>query len=230
MNQFDLNLWLLVLTDAQVTLPQDIGLLQTLYAFPNYEATVPELAAIMRGKHFVTINGQPHRWAKRIAKKYAVELPKIGYWNLFFDGYSSVDGFIWQLTPDLITALERTGLSGDVRLSEAFLRAEIDVFSEGARQVVQVNRYERNPDARRACLAHYGFACVVCGIDFEQKYGELGRGFIHVHHLVPLSTIGEEYVVDPIADLRPVCPNCHAMLHRQHPPLSIGELQSRLQV
>jgi 5-methylcytosine-specific restriction protein A len=65
----------------------------------------------------------------------------------------------------------------------------------------------------------------ICGFDFEARYGEFGKGFIQVHHIVPVSEIGERYVVDPKSDLVPVCPNCHAMIHRRHPPLSIGELR-----
>jgi 5-methylcytosine-specific restriction protein A len=56
----------------------------------------------------------------------------------------------------------------------------------------------------------------------------LGAGFIQVHHTVPLSSIGTEYVIDPIRDLIPVCPNCHAMLHRKTPPFSIAELRGLL--
>jgi predicted HNH restriction endonuclease len=88
-----------------------------------------------------------------------------------------------------------------------------------------VNSYERNPAARRACIAHYGTGCSVCGFNFGQVYGDLGEGYIHVHHLRDLATIGTEYEVDPIADLRPVCPNCHAMLHRETPAMSIEELK-----
>jgi 5-methylcytosine-specific restriction protein A len=54
----------------------------------------------------------------------------------------------------------------------------------------------------------------------------LGEGFIHVHHLKPLAQIGEQYELDPINDLRPVCPNCHAMLHRASPALSIDALRA----
>lgn len=82
----------------------------------------------------------------------------------------------------------------------------------GPRQVIETS-YERNPEARRRCIAHYGTACSVCGMDFEEVYGPLAKGLIHVHHLNPLSEIGEEYEVDPIADMRPVCPNCHAVIH-----------------
>jgi predicted HNH restriction endonuclease len=67
---------------------------------------------------------------------------------------------------------------------------------------------------------------IVCGFDFVAAYGELGDGFIHVHHVRPLSDIGEEYEVDPIKDLRPVCPNCHAMIHRVLRAMSIERLKS----
>jgi hypothetical protein len=84
---------------------------------------------------------------------------------------------------------------------------------EGAKKQVTVNAYERNPRAREACIAHHGNSCTVCGFDFGRQYGAIGAGYIHVHHLKPLSEIGAKYEVDPEKDLRPVCPNCHAMLH-----------------
>ena len=87
-------------------------------------------------------------------------------------------------------------------------------ITEGALTRTLVNRYERSPQGRRACIDHYGCTCYVCDLDFESVYGEIGRDFIHVHHLVPLAQIKANYVLDPVADLRPVCPNCHAMLHR----------------
>lgn len=77
-----------------------------------------------------------------------------------------------------------------------------------------VNSYERDHKARLQCIKIHGTACSVCGIDFEKMYGELGKGFIHVHHIVPIHSIGQGYKVNPATDLVPVCPNCHAMLHR----------------
>ena len=102
------------------------------------------------------------------------------------------------------------------------------VYFEGSLQRVTTNVYERNPEARKKCLEHFGFSCNVCGFDFAKRYGEIGEGFIHVHHLTPVSEIGEEYRIDPISDLRPVCPNCHSMLHQTSPPFSIDELKRRL--
>lgn len=97
---------------------------------------------------------------------------------------------------------------------------------EGACKTVTVNAYERNVGARHACIAHYGPDCMVCGINFEKVYGEIGRDFIHVHHLAPIHEATGEYTVDPIRDLRPVCPNCHAMIHKKNPPYSLEEISA----
>lgn len=96
---------------------------------------------------------------------------------------------------------------------------------EGALRSVTVNQFERNDEARRRAIAHYGCRCHVCAFDFELRYGAIGRGFIHVHHIIDIATIGAEYQVDPIRDLRPVCPNCHAMLHTTRPAMSVDELR-----
>lgn len=102
-------------------------------------------------------------------------------------------------------------------------------FEEGRAFEVIQTAYERNPNARKKCLEHYGAACVVCKFDFDQIYGDISNGFIHVHHLVEVSSRKSSYQVDPIADLRPVCPNCHAMLHKKRPPIAIDELKDRMQ-
>lgn len=101
----------------------------------------------------------------------------------------------------------------------------LDNLREGAAKQITINAFERNQEARRKCLMHHGYHCAVCQFLFEQQFGEIGRNYIHVHHLVPISDIQVEYKIDPQKDLRPVCPNCHAMLHRKTPPYSIEELQ-----
>lgn len=125
---------------------------------------------------------------------------------------------IWHVTDDGVAFLrseqeaqaEAAGVAADTTFPDEVASAA--VFPEGALRRVYVNAYERNPGARAACIAHYGATCVVCGFDFA-VYGRLAEGFIHVHHLVPLSQTGGEYEVDPVADMRPVCPNCHAVIH-----------------
>jgi hypothetical protein len=114
---------------------------------------------------------------------------------------------------------------GEVTLAEEL---PARTYPEGAASHIIVNAYERNPAALEVCKAHYGTRCQVCGLDMSERYGDIGKGFIHVHHLKQLSKVGAKYEVDPIADLRPVCPNCHAMLHRKTPPLTINELKLRM--
>lgn len=102
-------------------------------------------------------------------------------------------------------------------------------FPEGALSRVEVNRYERDPRARKACLDHHGYRCAVCRFSFEDRYGPLGRSYIHVHHTLELSKVPPGYRVNPITDLVPVCPNCHAMIHRgTGPTLSVEELKQQL--
>ena len=88
-------------------------------------------------------------------------------------------------------------------------------YREGHATQVFVNRYERDRKARRKCIDMHGSVCCVpgCGFDFGEVYGAEAKGYIHVHHRRSLAKIGREYKVDPIKDLLPVCPNCHAMLH-----------------
>jgi 5-methylcytosine-specific restriction enzyme A len=101
---------------------------------------------------------------------------------------------------------------------------------EGGSVRVLVNRYERNYSNRMACLEIHGTSCLACGFNFEQSYGSIGEGFIHVHHVTPVSRIGAGYIVDPATDLVPLCPNCHAMAHRSDPPFTVDELKKLLLV
>jgi 5-methylcytosine-specific restriction protein A len=102
-----------------------------------------------------------------------------------------------------------------------------EYFAGAVRQVL-VDQYERDPTARSACLKRHGFRCAVCNMGFEERYGEIGKDFIHVHHKKPLATCRESYRVNPERDLVPVCPNCHAMLHTMDPPWTVEERRSRL--
>ena len=118
--------------------------------------------------------------------------------------------------------------SDDLKPSAIF-PDEVDedlAYLEGAIHRVSVNAYERNPAARAACLAHYGTACFICAFEFATTYDGVGQGMIHVHHLQRLSEIGREHEVDPIADMRPVCPNCHAVIHLYRQPFTIEEVKA----
>ncbi|WP_346914273.1 HNH endonuclease [Clostridium sp.] len=115
--------------------------------------------------------------------------------------------------------------------SEGFFNdVEDETIFEGHMKSVKVNRYERSSIARNKCIEKHGCICAICNMNFEEVYGEVGKGFIHIHHIVPLNTICKEYKVDYEKDLIPVCPNCHSMLHRKINGryLSIKELKELL--
>jgi 5-methylcytosine-specific restriction protein A len=96
---------------------------------------------------------------------------------------------------------------------------------EGSRSVVLVNRFERDPSLREACIDYFGTTCQICGFSFEVVYGDLGKDFCHVHHITPLFSLREAKKIDPVRDLIPVCANCHAMLHRPSQVLTPSELR-----
>lgn len=112
-----------------------------------------------------------------------------------------------------------------IDIAEALITKE---YIEGASYYVQVTASERNPAARKKCIEHYGLSCAVCNFNFLKAYGEAAGTYIQVHHLTPLASKKEEYIVNPIKDLRPVCANCHAVIHLHQPPYTIEEVKTML--
>lgn len=132
------------------------------------------------------------------------------------------------MRPEVAQALEWLGwVEGDNWLLPEEI-ADTTSLVEGVINQRSVNDYERNPEARRRCIEPYGTNCCICGFSFGKVYGEVAEGIIHVHHLRSLSEIGGEHVVDPVEDLRPICPNCHAVLHRRIPAYGIEEVRAFL--
>ena len=198
-----------------------------------------ELADYLNYKDYNAANLLIGNIGKKIADYYSVDLSRKsnspGWWRVFCDG-GYIDGddeFHWQIKNEFLQALIKTDWIEDF---ETFISADETEeennellqteFVEGSKKATLTNRYERNKDARQACIKYYGAVCYVCGFDFEKSYGEIGKGFIHVHHEVDISLIGNEYKVDPIKDLKPVCPNCHAMLHQKRPAYTVEELKN----
>lgn len=96
---------------------------------------------------------------------------------------------------------------------------------EGDAKEIKSKRYERSRVNREICLAHKGYSCYACGFNFLERYGQLGKDYIEVHHTTPVSEMGDNYEIDIDRDLVPVCSNCHSMLHRKKPPYTIDELK-----
>lgn len=98
---------------------------------------------------------------------------------------------------------------------------------EGLMRRTTLSEPERSAALRRMALQLHGHRCQVCGFDFAETYGESYARLMHVHHLQPLSK--GQRLTDLKRDLVPVCPNCHAVLHSQDPPLSIEACRALLQ-
>lgn len=112
------------------------------------------------------------------------------------------------------------------RTNDDFGIEEKIVRKEGARKTIIVNSYERDRSLRDKKIeaSNGDCSCSICGFIFEKKYGNRGKGFIHVHHLQALSEVGKTHDVK-LESLILVCPNCHAMLHRFSPMLKPDKLK-----
>lgn len=146
-------------------------------------------------------------------------------------GPAKIEGFIPELTAKVLKKIGGNWYASDDAIGN-ILPEEIESpekYVEGASKTVSVNTYERNSEARKKCIEHHGYVCAVCSFDFEKVYGAIGKKYIHVHHVIPLSEIRKEYALDPVKDLVPVCPNCHAIIHRTQPPLTVKQLKEHLE-
>ena len=153
---------------------------------------------VLRKWAFPGIAGQADKITEAVLDFLQVELP---YFERELRAWQKDHGHIIAPFPDVEKAeVPREALP-------------VILLLEGAEQEIISNRYERSRAARRRCIAAWGTACQVCGFDFGAVYGPEFAGKIEVHHIVPVSEIGDTYVVDPVRDLRPVCPNCHTALH-----------------
>ncbi|MCT7581447.1 HNH endonuclease [Aliarcobacter butzleri] len=157
-------------------------------------------------------------YLENILKDFGIEKfeKAISSVKLHIKYYENLQNITMKKQRKLLEKLTNSESSNIVYPDEISKKEETKIL-EGAKKQVLVNVYERDTKARQACLEEFGYICKICGFDFEKKYGLIGKEFIHVHHLIPLSEIKEEYEVNPIEDLIPVCPNCHAMLHRKIP-------------
>jgi len=131
--------------------------------------------------------------------------PSTGYWILTPEGEYQANMLISR--------------SGDGELEEQIKKdlnsQELENRTEGEKSVRLISYFERNPVLRQKAIIFHGTKCKVCNFDFEEKYGEHGKNYIEVHHIVPLSTIPEPSTIDPEKDLTVLCSNCHRMIHRK---------------
>lgn len=145
-------------------------------------------------------------------------------------GPAKIEGFVEELKTKYLKRVGDNWYASDNSLGNS-IPEEIEdpeEYTEGTSKTVSVNVYERDSRARKKCIEHHGYKCAVCTFSFEDTYGSIGENFIHVHHIIPLSEVKKEYKPDPIKDLIPVCANCHAIIHKTRPALTIEQLKEHL--
>lgn len=214
--------------------------LRVLYSFPNSSATAKNLALALNYNGFQAANRQIGQIGKSISE-YINKLPrdyegKKGSQPAFFEivgkYYENIGWVMWVNLKQALEQLNEVSFGGKEfieRLStEAEPFEENKFLKEGKLVQVLVNRYERSQKARLQCISYYGKKCSACNFDFEEVYGGIANDFIHVHHKTQLSDVGEEYEINPIEDLIPVCANCHSVIHLAKPALTIEELKKLL--
>lgn len=121
---------------------------------------------------------------------------------------------------------------------KVFVYTENDMVSEGKATIKENIIKKRSRKLRMAAIERYKDAngklyCVICGFCFENRYGDIGKDFIEMHHESPVYQYSddgfESYIGEAVKKIKPVCPNCHRMIHRDvKKPLSISELKKRL--
>lgn len=129
---------------------------------------------------------------------------------------------------DIIAIL--SGREVDETKCEADIQSETAIdyrtLKEGCRELIYTTRYERSPILRKRAIQIHGTTCMACAFNFYNFYGERGKDYIEVHHLIPLSTLEEEFEINPATDMAVVCSNCHRMIHRERGNiLSMDELK-----
>jgi len=140
-------------------------------------------------------------------------------------------GQIITVTEDMLRDAKASERPSGVESEYSAIPEEVDVTAplyEGAVRRIAVNAYERSSAAREKCILHYGCRCAACGLTLAEKYGESAQGLIHVHHVRQLSDVNAKYQVDPVQDLRPVCPTCHAIIHTRTPPFTVEEVTAMI--
>lgn len=221
-----------------------IEALQILYIQPNSSATARDLAELLHPSNPAPIiaSGKIGKIGKAIAD-YCKIVPenyfdgseeRPAYFTIISNFYKPKIG--WTMHNNLRVALENLQLvnksSNEIteRLTtEIQPFEEAEFFREGKLLQVLVDKFERNQRARIACIKHHGDKCCICGFDFGNFYGEIAKGYIHVHHKNQLSELRKQYQVDPIIDLIPVCANCHAVIHLVKPAMTIETMKELLQ-
>jgi len=148
-------------------------------------------------------------------------------WPNVFHGGAEANNFLIARKFEIynLDTRERVGVEPEIEDEES-------TFAEGRAKYQLHRSLER--DAKISRLAKQRrlrsmrqLACDVCGFNVEARYGPLGVGYIEAHHTIPVCQLKGKRKTK-LEEIALVCSNCHRMLHKARPWLSISQLQSEL--
>ena len=211
-----------------------------LYGFDPRTRTFRALLQITRGGSFIyrfkrELSDEIHRvtgWRPSFQDRYGRAAPTPSG-----DAYNTGVALRWRVLKRVdIPFKGRFPQLGWLRLNpERGVVGDLDpfeAFAEGGRQIRSHMRIERNRVLRSRARTFWRsklgrLHCLVCGFDFEKRYGDLKADFIEMHHDRPVSTLGRAGYVR-LGQLKPLCANCHRMIHREAPMVELSQLKARL--
>lgn len=166
----------------------------------------------------------------KLANGYLETIPKNKVKNYWRDGVRKISRTTYDLILESIDDKAVIKTSPVEKSYDDLLESYSETeFIEGKKIHKFVTHYERNSRLRKIAIALHGDTCFGCGFNFGMFYGPTGKGFIHVHHLKPVSTVGKDNTVDPNTDLIPLCANCHSIIHRnKNNTMSLIELRAAI--
>lgn len=160
--------------------------------------------------------------------EFIPESKKVNYWR---DGVRKIDSNVYKKILSNVSFSEIMEPSVNYEVDEQLNDTDnsLESTTEGKSTTRYITTYERNPKLRKQAIAIHGDSCIACRFNFGEAYGEYAEGFIHIHHIVPVSEYEAPKSIDPEQDLVPLCANCHSVVHRRKKEtLTIEQLKKLL--
>lgn len=131
---------------------------------------------------------------------------------------SIVNNAFYKATEQDILLSEEFGFNAnDIEFKEGKEKLKVHLIKEQNQHLIKL--------AKKSWLNNGNIKCSICSFSFTDAYGEIGKGYIEAHHTMPVSELTANTIVK-ITDLAPVCSNCHRIIHRFRPWLSIKQMKN----
>lgn len=227
-SEYDVDAYVAAFRQLQLA-PHQLRMLQAQYHAPDRTLTATQMAKALGYTTYAAANLHYGKLGRLVGEQIGWKpLPEQSVFVLItFEKPGSE--WHWIMRPAVVRALEQLGWVYDENMTFPEEVSATAPLYEGSLKRIAVNVYERNSAAREKCILHHGCRCAACGLVLADKYGESTRGLIHVHHVRQLSEVNAEYQVDPVQDLLPVCPTCHAVIHSRPTPFSVEEVAAMIE-